>query len=247
MPATALFIPGNMCDARMWGAAGGVIAEALVSRGCATAHADTTRDDTIAGMAARALAAQPGPLLAVGFSMGAIVALEMARQAPERIVALALSGLNAGPDLAERSAARLRQQAEVRGGGLERVLVEELKPNYLAARHRGDGAMLALLRDMGLALGAETFCAQSEALRLRGDLRPLLPALTVPVWYGCGEEDALCPPAWHRDWASRTPRAHLGLFAGAGHMLPLEQPVAFADVLGGWIDEFRHDRMELTR
>lgn len=237
MRPTVMLIPGNMCDARLWDGGNRALRRALTGLGLAIIDADTTRDTTIAAMALRALAVCDGPILPVGFSMGAIVALALADRAPDRIRGMALFGLNAGPDLAERSAARLRQQAEVREGGLERVIVEELKPNYLADANRHDTALLALLRDMGMALGREVFLAQSEALRTRADLRPVLDSLRAGVLLGCGEEDDLCPPAWHRDWATRAADARLAVFAGAGHMLPLEAPQAFADTLIAWITE----------
>ena len=216
---TPVLLPGNMCDARLWTAA---VRAALPG----AVDADTTRDDSIAGMATRALAATSGPLLPVGFSMGAIVALAMARQAPERIAGAVLIGLNAGADLPERSRHRPVQQAEVRAGGLERVLVEELKPNYLAAARRGDRALLDLLRAMGMALGPDVFVRQSEALRTRDDLTPTLAGLDCPIALLCGEEDALCPPAWHVRWQSIARDATLTVVAGAGHMLPLEAPDA---------------------
>jgi len=230
MTATPVLLPGNMCDARLWADdVRGVLPGA--------ADADLSRDDSIAAMAARALADAPGWLLPVGFSMGAIVAVEMWCQAPERIAGLALLGYNATADLPERAAHRPVQQAEVRAGGLERVLVEELKPNYLAAARRGDGPLLDLLRDMGMALGADVFVAQSEALRLRADRTDVLPKIGVPVFYGCGAEDTVCPPAWHRRWEALTPDARFAQFAGAGHMLPLEAPAALAATLSDWIDE----------
>lgn len=237
MAPTIILVPGNMCDRRLWGGGGDLLREAFAARQLRVLDADTGRDDSIPAMAARALEAAAGSLLVVGFSMGAIVALEMARQAPGRIAGLALFGLNAGADLPERSAARVRQQAEVAAGGLERVIVEELKPHYLALANRHDDELRGLLRDMGLDLGAKVFAAQSEALRLRADLRPVLGSLRIPVLLGCGEEDALCSPAWHRDWAARTHDARLQIFGGAGHMLPLEQPVAFAAALLRWIEE----------
>ncbi len=237
MRPTVMLIPGNMCDERLWDGGRRALRRALTEQGLAIIDADTTRDATIPAMARRALADCKGPILPVGFSMGAIVALAMADQEPDRIPGMALFGLNAGPDLAERSAARLRHQAEVREGGLERVIVEELKPNYLADANRHDTALLVLLRDMGMALGREVFLAQSEALRTRTDLRPVLDSTSVPVLLGCGDEDDLCSPAWHRDWAARAADARLTVFAGAGHMLPLEAPQTFADILVAWIEE----------
>jgi pimeloyl-ACP methyl ester carboxylesterase len=217
-----------MCDARLWtNEVRSVVSGAI--------DADLTQDDSIQAMAERALAATDGELLAVGFSMGAIVAVEMAVQAPERIVGLVLSGYNATADLPERAAHRPMQQVEVRAGGLERVLVEELKPNYLAAQNREDNSLLRLLRDMGMDLGADVFVRQSEALRLRADRRDAIAALHMPVLYLCGEEDTLCPPAWHQIWANLTPKSQFKEISGAGHMLPLEAPKAFAATIENWL------------
>ncbi len=227
---TPVLLPGNMCDARLWTPEVRAVLPGAVD-------ADLSRDDSIAAMAARTLAATYGSLLLVGFSMGAIVAVEMWAQAPDRIGGLVLTGYNATADLPERAAHRPAQQAEVRDGGLERVLVEELKPHYLAAANRGDTALLDLLRDMGMGLGADVFVAQSEALRLRADRKDVLPQIACPVLYGCGREDALCPPAWHRRWEMLTPDARFAQFANAGHMLPLEAPGALAATLSNWLDE----------
>ncbi len=227
---TPVLLPGNMCDARLW-------ADRVRTALPGAIDADLTRDDSIAAMAARTLVETTGRLLLVGFSMGAIVAVEMARLAPERIGGLILAGYNATADLPERAAHRPVQQAEVRTGGLERVLVEELKPNYLAAANRGDAAILGLLRDMGMQLGPDVFVRQSEALRLRADRRDALRDLKVPVLYLCGEEDRLCPPEWHRQWITMTANSRFVPVAGAGHMLPLEAADAFAHVIQSWLKD----------
>lgn len=227
MPATPVLLAGNMCDARLW-------TEEVRAALPGAVDADLSQDDSVAVMADRALAAVEGALLPVGFSMGGIVALAMAERAPERMAGLVLLDTNASADLPERAAARPRQQAEVRAGALERVVVEELKPNYLAAANRGDAAMLALLREMALALGPDVFVRQSEALRTRPDLRHVLPALDAPVLLMCGAEDRLCPPDWHQALAGDARVATLHVVQDAGHMLPLEQPAALAAALTSW-------------
>jgi pimeloyl-ACP methyl ester carboxylesterase len=225
-----------MCDARLWRGGDGVIIQRLRDHGISSVFdADLTQDDNIAAMAERALSATQGPLLPIGFSMGAIVAVEMAKLAPQRIIGLVLAGYNATADLPERAAHRPIQQGEVRAGGLERVLVEELKPNYLAAQNRDNHTLRELLRDMGMSFGADVFIRQSEALRLREDQRAGLSMLDVPVLYMCGAEDALCPPDWHRTWEVQTRNARFEDIIGAGHMLPLEAPVLFAGILDRWL------------
>lgn len=219
-----------MCDVRLWTAA-------LRAELPDAIDADLTRDAEITVMAERLLAQATGPLLPVGFSMGAIVALAMAAAAPERIVAMVLLGVNAGADLPERAAHRPVQQAEVRAGGLERVLVEELKPNYLAAANSGDVELRGLLCDMGMALGPDVFVRQSEALRTRPDFISTLEGFGGPVFLACGSEDVLCPPAWHQRWADLARHATLNVVARAGHMLPLEAPDRLAALLNPWLKE----------
>ena len=73
MQPTPVLLPGNMCDARLW-------TEAVRATFSGAIDADLTQDGSIQAMAERALAVTDGKLLAVGFSMGAIVAVEMAVQ-----------------------------------------------------------------------------------------------------------------------------------------------------------------------
>ena len=233
---TPVLLPGNMCDARLWGSEGrlhGVLRDHGLQP---PRDADLTLDNTISAMAARTLAATQGTLLPIGFSMGAIVAIEMAVQAPARIAGAILLGVNAGADLSERARRRPDQQAEVERGGLQRVLVEELKPNYLAAANLSDQALLGLLLDMGMTAGPQVFVRQSEALRLRADRRDVLPTFAFPVLYGTGSADMLCPPDWHRRWHALTPRSDMHIFEGAGHMLPLEKPAALAEAVDRWLE-----------
>jgi pimeloyl-ACP methyl ester carboxylesterase len=223
-----------MCDWRLWQDVEPSLSSLL---GTACRHADLTADRSITAMAERVLADHDGELLLIGLSMGAIVAVEAAVQCPARVKALLLCGYNATSDLPQRAALRPAQQAAVKAGELQRIVIEELKPNYLAQRNRGDRRLLDLLRDMAIDLGPDIFVRQSEALRLRADRVELLPALGCPVLYVAGEEDALCPPAWHKRWSRLTPGSRLSVIAGAGHMVPLEEPEQFTDVFRRWLEE----------
>ena len=234
--ATALLIPGNMCDARMWRGGSDVIRRTLREKlGTEPLDADVFGNDCVEAMASRALAALSGPILPVGFSMGAIVAMEMALQAPERITGLVLSGYNAGADLAARAAARLVQQEQIRGGQLQQVVIEELKPLYLAVANKSNRVLRELLLDMAIAAGPKVFLRQSEALRTRKSRKTELGGLTMPVLFMVGYEDRLCPPQWHVDWSARTPNSQFIEIENAGHMAPLEQPRQFANAIEQWI------------
>jgi pimeloyl-ACP methyl ester carboxylesterase len=222
-----------MCDARLWTGGNGAIVKAIEAFGLNVTYVDFERDGSIETMARRALSTTDDALIPIGFSMGGIVALEMYRQAPSRIAALGLIDTTSLADT--RGPERLRQQDDIRQGNLERVVLEELKPNYLAACHAKDADLLALLRDMAMALGPNVFIAQSEALRTRSDLTPVLADINVSVILACGREDTLCQPQRHEQMAAMIKDASLTIVKDAGHILPLEQPVILAGLLSDFL------------
>ena len=68
--------------------------------------ADHTRDDSMAAIARRVLAAAPPRFALAGLSMGGYIALTVLRQAPERVEKLALLDTSARPETPEESPAR---------------------------------------------------------------------------------------------------------------------------------------------
>jgi pimeloyl-ACP methyl ester carboxylesterase len=234
-----ILLPGNMCDQRVWAG----IPDALRTDGRTVHFADFSCQTSIAEMARDVLAGAPdGRFFLGGFSMGAIVALELARVAPERIAGLVLIALNASADLPERSAVRPAQQLRASAGQLAQVVKDELKPHYLSLGKRDDPAILRLTMRMALDLGPEVFVRQSEALRTRPDLRPVLSRIGVPTLLLCGAEDALCPPQWHQAWADMIgPGAALTVVEEAGHLLPLEQPEKTAEAVLAWLSSMRFE------
>jgi pimeloyl-ACP methyl ester carboxylesterase len=192
--------------------------------------------DTIGALAADVLASAPERFVLVGFSLGGIVALEVARQAPERLLGLVLVDANAGADLAERSRARLEQQQRVREGKLQAVVAEELKPAYLAKENRLRTDLLQLFMEMAQDCGPDVFLKQSEALRKRPDSRFVLGGIKMPTLVIGGEEDALCPPEWQAFLAGAIAGSQLEILKGAGHMSPLEQPALFNSILLDWLE-----------
>ena len=77
---TAVLLPGNMCDARLWTEA---VRDALAKRGLSVADADPSRDSSIAAMAERALRTEDD-LIAIGFSMRTCLPWAMAARACSR-------------------------------------------------------------------------------------------------------------------------------------------------------------------
>lgn len=230
-----VFIPGMMCDARLFAPQIDVIGQ---ERPVTTLsiHATQTLEDLAKGVLDQA----PEKFALAGLSMGGIVAMEVIRQAPLRVAGVALLDTNPkaeDPKVAER---RAPQIARVRKGRLEDVMRDEMKPNYLTDTPQKD-RILDLCMDMALSLGERAFENQSRALATRPDQQETLKAYKGPTLIACGEDDALCPVHRHRLMHALMPRATLTIFKNAGHLPTLEQPDATTAALNAWLKEISNE------
>ena len=106
-------------------------------------------------MAARTLTDAPFERFAlVGHSMGGYVALEIMRQAPERIERLALLDTQARPDTAE-AIERRKALIELAQQGRMDAVAERLVPVVFDSVEVVDAALIAIHRDMVRSVGAE--------------------------------------------------------------------------------------------
>lgn len=197
--------------------------------------ADTRHDDTVAAMAARLLREAPEEFALLGTSMGGYVALEVVRQAPQRVRALALVSTSARADTAEQLAARERQSRLVEAGDFDR-LVDLAFPGVVAERHGDDRALLETWRATTRAVGARVFLRQQRATMGRVDARELLPTIDCPTVVIHGADDRLIPVELGEELARTIPGARLVTVADAGHAIFLEQPDASASVVAAFLD-----------
>jgi pimeloyl-ACP methyl ester carboxylesterase len=231
MRTPLVLLPGMMCDERLFEPqieALGDIAEIWVGHIGAAASVEK--------IAAGVLEEVPFRRFALcGLSMGGIVAMQILAQAPDQVTHLALLDTNHLPEIPERQRLRGPQIERVRQGRLREVLIEEMKPNYLADAHQADAALLERVLDMGLQLGQDAFERQSLALRDRPDATAVLRRFSGPALVLCGEEDKLCPPERHRAIADLIPGSTLVVVPGAGHLTTLEAPTSVNAALRAWL------------
>jgi pimeloyl-ACP methyl ester carboxylesterase len=230
---TLVLLPGLACDERLWEAQRPVLPTALKPR-VSDAH---MRHERIEAMAAAVLAEHPGLLVLCGASMGGMVAMEAARQAPERVAGLALLGTNARAETPEMfqlrgSAIALFEQGEARD-----VIEYNAGLAFHPARS-GDAALRRRYVELVLDAGVPQLVRQNRALMTRPDARAHLPALRCPVLVMCGDEDRLTPPDCSREIAALAPGAELVWVPQCGHMLTLEQPAAVNAALGCWLQRW---------
>jgi pimeloyl-ACP methyl ester carboxylesterase len=225
-----ILIPGLACDDTLWQAQLSAVPAPWTA--CVTDVAQ--RSHSIGEMAERLLAEHTGPLVLCGASMGGMVAMEAARQAPARIRGLALLGTSARPDTPETRALREQAIGLFEAGRADEVL----RANVVFAfdrRHPDLKALAARYLAMVMGLGAEQLIRQNRAVIARADLRPSLAQLRCPVLVVCGESDSLTPPACAREIAELVPGAELHLLPHCGHMLTMEQPAAVNALLRDWL------------
>jgi len=222
-----VLIPGMMCDARMWGG----IENSL---GVPVLHHVPTDADTMAALAALFLADAPPSFSLAGLSMGGILAMEILRQAPDRVERLALLDTNPRAEAVEAQARRAPQIARALAGELDSVMRDDMKPNYLAPGPRKP-AILDLCMEMALALGPQVFARQSAALRGRPDQQATLATFSGPALVLMGAEDKLCPLDRHQLMHDLMPQSQLRIIPGAAHLPPLERPVETAAALRDWL------------
>lgn len=236
MRSTILFLPGLLCDASVFAPqvrALSPFAEVLV--------ADFSGDDSIEGMAARALALAAGPVTLIGFSMGGRAALEAVRQAPGRIARLCLMDTGAGPARANEAETRGVLQTLAHAEGMAALAAKWLPPMLHIDRER-DAALIGPLTAMVERATVAQHDRQIRALLNRPDARPLLPAITCPTLVMVGRQDRWATLAQHEDMAAAIPGAELAVIEDAGHFVTVEQPEAVTAALMGWLGFGRSQR-----
>jgi pimeloyl-ACP methyl ester carboxylesterase len=167
---------------------------------------------SIDGWAERVLEEADGELVVVGASMGGYVALAMARRAPERIRSLVLAGARATPDPPDRRALRDKMIRVVEEEGIEGWNREFSPPGP------PDRSTDELVRGI-------------QALRDRPDATDVVASFAGPLVVVVGDQDDILPVGEARDIAESAPNGRLEVVEGAGHLVSVEEPERFNQIL----------------
>lgn len=225
-----LLLPGLLNDARLW-----AHQVEHLSDVAAPVVADLTQADSIALLASQALAQVPAQrFFLAGLSMGGYVALEIMRQAPGRVQALALLDTMARPDTREATETRHRLM-DLAGKDFARVN-EALMPRLVHPDRQDDPGFRTVIDAMADDLGLEVFLRQQRAIIDRIDSRPCLTRIECPTLVLCGREDAIAPLEIHEEMADAIPNATLVVIERCGHLSPLEQPEPVTRAMRTWLE-----------
>lgn len=224
-----LLIPGHLCDARIWEHQARHLSSIR-----SVSIVETTKDDSMAAIAARALASAPQTFALAGFSMGGMVAMEIMRQAPERVDRLALLDTNATSDLPERAIVRTEMLERARSGQVSQV-VEEFLDLLLPLERRHEIDLVEEIRVMMERVASHAIENQVSALLTRPDSRVDLSEYDLPCLILCGRQDKLTPLSLHEEMAAAIPGARLAVIEECAHMSTMERPQAVTALLRDWL------------
>ena len=208
-----MLLPAMGCDGRLW--APQIVDLAPVAQ---PEFGDLSRDDTLSGMAARVLAEAPPRFAVAGVSLGGYVAMEMVRQAPERITRIALFGTRGSMDIRPRT---------VVGQGL------------LATAPHADPRLSANVSGPAQAMadrvGQAVFERQQRALLERPDMSEAIAAIHVPTLVAVGDRDLICTPDDARALSARIEGSRFHMLRSCGHLAPMERPGEVTALLRQWL------------
>ena len=231
MTEPLVLLPGMMCDARVFGPQ-----ISALSADTAVMVAPVTRGERVEEISSYVLDAMPAKFALAGLSMGAIVAMELLRRAPDRITRIALISSSPLAETPQVAAAREPLIVMAKAGRLDEVMRETMHPDNLAPGAQRVEVM-SLVSEMASTLGSDVFVRQSRALQRRRDQQSTLRKCKVPALVMCGEYDLLTPVKRHSFMAELIPYAELKILPQSGHLPTLEQPEETTDALRSWMTQ----------
>lgn len=171
-----------------------------------------------------------------GLSMGGYVVFELVRRHARRLKALVLADTRAEADSDEGKRARDEMAALAEAEG-PRAVADRMLPRMLARATREEQPeLVSEVRNMMERWSVPGLVGALGAMRDRPDSTETLVAIDVPALVLVGEEDQVTPPADAGRMAAAIRGARLVTIPAAGHLAPLEQPLAAGRALADFVE-----------
>jgi len=232
--ATVVFLPGLLCDRAVWEPQIAVLSQRY---DCLVADYGTA--DSLTAMAKSVLEWAPPRFSLVGHSMGGRVALEMTRNAAQRIARLALldTGHQARPEgeVGEAEARKRYRLLDIALSQGMRVMGREWVQGMVHPERLQDRGLMDPIMAMIERKTPGIFAAQIRALLSRPSAEAVLRAIHCQTLILCGRQDSWSPLARHEEMARMITGARLAVIEDSGHMITLERPEAVTAELESWL------------
>lgn len=224
-----VFVPGLLCTEALFAPQITAFADRPLM------VANHREHDSITDIAARLLDEAPERFSLIGLSMGGYVAMEIMREAPERVGKLALLNTNPRPDTQEQTKRRKFLIELTRKKGFGKV-PHLLYPGFVHEKNEENDILKSAVVDMALETGADAFIRQQTAVYGRHDSRPRLGEISCPSLVLVGDGDRLTPVELAQEIHQHIPGSELSVISNSGHLSTLEAPEEVTCVLTDFLN-----------
>lgn len=226
---TAVFLPGKLCDGRLWAASMAELADIVNP-----IFVDLDTQNTLEEMLQTVSDCCPGKFVLIGFSMGGYIAQEFAIQSPEKLLGLALVGISAEAYSDEEKAYQMQIISHVRKSRFNGLSEAALR-KFIHPSNYNNKYITNLIKDMARKSGTNTFLSQHMATINRRSRLDELPKISCPILVIGSRDDKAVPIEDVKKMVSRIPRTEFHVLEECGHMIPLEQPDVLNHLLRNWL------------
>jgi pimeloyl-ACP methyl ester carboxylesterase len=187
--------------------------------------------ETMAAIAQGILRDAPRHFAIMGLSLGGRAALEVVRQAPERVTRI---GLIASTAQGGTSPARARVAQLQKEKGYE-AMVEMMIPILVPPETLKNQPLIEEIRAMVLRAGPEVADRQARASDSARDHWDHLPNIKCPALLVCGKQDRIATVEQMERTAKGMPNAQLVVIDNCGHLASQEHPDTVTAAMRKWL------------
>jgi pimeloyl-ACP methyl ester carboxylesterase len=187
--------------------------------------------NTMEGMAQGILRDAPPKFAIFGLSLGGRAALEVARQAPDRVIGIGLISSTGKGGTSPARAAVAKMQAELGYA----AMVDQMMPILMPPSNLANKPMFDEAKAMILRAGPEIADRQAAASDTARDQWDMLPTIKVPALLIGGRQDRIAPPADMEQTAKGFPNSRLVIIEDCGHLGTQEKPVEVTAAMREWL------------
>jgi pimeloyl-ACP methyl ester carboxylesterase len=163
--------------------------------------------------------------------MGGYATLALFRKYPDLFKGMILTATRSGPDSPEGKANRDAGVKNVREHGVA-FIVDNMLPKLVSpGTYASNQGLIDAIRDITLETSVNGVVGALQGMRDRPDSTPLLSQVKCPTLIIHGADDQLIPVKEAESMHQQLPGSRLAIIPEAGHLLNMEQPELFNQVV----------------
>lgn len=231
MSLPTLFLPGTLCDERVWLPVWQKLQ--VHQRRYVPLQWASSMDEMLALTTDRVLAGEKVHL--AGFSMGGYIAARWAIDNPDSVASLTMIASSPYGLTTEEEKRRAQLVTMLKRGSFKPDSPAYIT-RFVHPDHQNNPDVAGVVQDMGKDLGAATLLAHTQATTPRPALTDKLKACSFPVHIIAAADDQVVTAGVLKDAAETIPSASYTPVPDAGHMCLLEQPDTVSRILQSIVD-----------